>query len=93
MAAADPIRSRSAANALFESLNECLLAGGHNERYARAALRKHDLRVKRVRSNRFWARRRGMALRPRPHNVNTWDFWASGDDLTGLSLLPFKQKT
>ena len=86
-------RTREAATALFETLDECLKAGGHQERYARIALRKHGLKVQRIKTNRFWARRRGVAPRPRPHTVNTWDLWAAGDDLTGLSLLPFKQKT
>ena len=85
-------RTRAAANALFETLDECLQAGGHQERHARIALRIHGLQVRRVKTSRFWARRRGVAPRQLPQKVNTWDWWASGDDLLGLSLLPLKQK-
>ena len=75
-------------NQLFELLNSCLLAGGHAERYARFALRKQGLQIRRVgNSGRFFWKDRGVI----PDDIGLppterCKVWASGDNYSGLCL-------
>ena len=85
---------RETANNLFETLDGCLSQGGNREKYARVALRRQGLRVKRMRSNRFVGRSRGVVPgRGDIHAADEWTTWCEGGSLSGLTLLPIKQDT
>ena len=88
------IRFRESANDLFETLDGCLSQGGSKEKYARIALRRQGLKVRRMRSHRFLGRSRGVIPgRGDIHAANEWTTWCEGGSLSGLTLLPIKQDT
>ena len=50
--------------------------------------------MKRVTSNRFMGRSRGVIfLRGDIHAADEWTTWCEGGSLSGLTLLPVKQNT
>ena len=79
---------REAANDLFETLHMCLSEGGNKERYARLALHKQGLKVRRVALTRFTSCPRGAISEASSHyGADRWTRWSSGDGKSGLQLL------